>query len=310
MKKPGVYKITNNINGKCYIGKSESNVEGRLEQHRNNYQSNQHLQNSIRKYGLINFSFEVLEYCKREDCWKRERYWIEYYDSMNPEKGFNKTNGGEYKPGIQFSKDTRRKMSENNAMHNPESRARLSESMKGNKNFQGHRHSEETKKKISEKVSGENHGMYGKHHSEEAKRKIGEASRNLVRTEEHRKNISKALKGKRKGYIVISNGEIKKSIHRDELDKYLSEGWEISGPNKGKIQMSNDNNKTYINVDKEDFDYYLSIGYKKYMRPHKTRMTNDGKNYKMILDSEVDSYLNNGYVLWKNRNQKQTFTED
>jgi group I intron endonuclease len=95
----GIYKIENLINGKVYIGQSR-NIEKRWVAHRTrpfNQNSNQYdipLYRSIRKYGLENFSFVVLEETQIEDLDNREKYWIEYYGSHNIEKGYNLTDGG------------------------------------------------------------------------------------------------------------------------------------------------------------------------------------------------------------------------
>lgn len=95
----GIYKIENLINGKVYIGQSK-NIEKRWAAHRtrpfnqNSKQYNSSLYRSIRKYGLENFSFVVLEETLIEDLDDREKYWIEYYGSRNKEKGYNLTDGG------------------------------------------------------------------------------------------------------------------------------------------------------------------------------------------------------------------------
>lgn len=96
----GIYKITNLINNKIYIGQSK-NIEKRWAKHRtgpfnpNNNCYNNALYRSIRKYGLDNFTFEVIEQCKEADLNKKEIYWINYYDSHNEDKGYNLTDGGE-----------------------------------------------------------------------------------------------------------------------------------------------------------------------------------------------------------------------
>lgn len=95
----GIYRIQNKINNKIYIGQSVC-IEKRWEQHRtkcfnpNNDQYNGYFYRSIRKYGLENFSFFVLEECSKEVLNEKEIYWISYYDSSNPEKGYNLTLGG------------------------------------------------------------------------------------------------------------------------------------------------------------------------------------------------------------------------
>lgn len=97
MSKCGIYKITNLINNKCYIGQSVD-IEKRFRQHKNNYDNKNepsydyHLYRSIRKYGIENFKFEIIEECDYEKLNERETYWIDYYDSYN--NGYNETLGG------------------------------------------------------------------------------------------------------------------------------------------------------------------------------------------------------------------------
>ena len=94
----GIYKITNQINGKCYIGQS-TNIHKRWNNHRSAYQNqnaheyNYYLYRAMRKYGIENFTFEVIEECKQSELNKRETYWIDYYDSYK--NGYNLTNGGD-----------------------------------------------------------------------------------------------------------------------------------------------------------------------------------------------------------------------
>lgn len=96
----GIYKITNNLNNKIYIGKS-SVIEDRWQYHKTNYESpsewNKTLYQAFRKYGIENFSFEVIEEMTEEYYHKfsnnREEYWIIFYDALN--NGYNETAGGE-----------------------------------------------------------------------------------------------------------------------------------------------------------------------------------------------------------------------
>ena len=92
MAKCGIYKITNLINNKCYIGQSV-NIENRWQHHRSasrcetNECYNYPLQKAMRKYGLENFSFEILEECKVEELDQKEKYYIQFYQSL--ENGYN-----------------------------------------------------------------------------------------------------------------------------------------------------------------------------------------------------------------------------
>lgn len=94
----GIYKITNTINNKIYIGLS-SNIEERWKTHKKRYkietdkEYEKHLYRSFRKYGLDAFTFEIIEECSVEELANREIYWISYYDSYA--NGYNETPGGE-----------------------------------------------------------------------------------------------------------------------------------------------------------------------------------------------------------------------
>lgn len=89
----GIYKITNLINNKVYIGQS-INIASRWRRHRTDANiKDTPLYQDIRKYGLNNFSFEVIEECTKEQLDERERFWIDKYDSYN--NGYNLTSGGQ-----------------------------------------------------------------------------------------------------------------------------------------------------------------------------------------------------------------------
>lgn len=96
----GIYKITNQINNKIYIGQSRD-IARRWNRHRNgpfNPNNNQYecpLYRAIRKYGIENFTFEVIEECDIEFLNEREKYWIAYYNSFDTMNGYNLTAGGE-----------------------------------------------------------------------------------------------------------------------------------------------------------------------------------------------------------------------
>lgn len=91
----GIYKITNLVNGKVYVGQS-TNIPTRWRRHRaevNNPNNDYPLYRAMRKYGLENFSFEIIEECSKELLDSRERYWIKTLDSYY--NGYNQTSGGQ-----------------------------------------------------------------------------------------------------------------------------------------------------------------------------------------------------------------------
>lgn len=91
-----IYKITNLINGKVYIGKTERSIEKRFKEHLSDSKSdsiNRPLHSAIKKYGFSNFKIELLE--ETEECNEREMFWIKYYNSYDC--GYNATVGGDGK---------------------------------------------------------------------------------------------------------------------------------------------------------------------------------------------------------------------
>ncbi len=82
-------------------------------------------------------------------------------------------------------------------------------SLKGkDSSLYGKHHSEETKKKMSDKHKGELHPLYGKYHSEETKKKMSESGKIKIFTEEHKKNISKANKGENNPKHKLTEKEV------------------------------------------------------------------------------------------------------
>ena len=93
----GIYKITNKINNKCYIGQS-NDIQRRFTQHKSPYEQNRFadkpLYKAIAKYGIENFSFEILEECPIEKLSEREEYYISLYNSLCHQNGYNIRSGG------------------------------------------------------------------------------------------------------------------------------------------------------------------------------------------------------------------------
>jgi group I intron endonuclease len=154
----GVYLISNNVNGKCYVGSTvhlDQRRRGHFSRLANNKHINAHLQNAYNKYGREAFDFEILETIDIDDnikdkLLKREQFWI---DNLKPEYNVLLVAGSNL----------------------------------------GYHHTEETKKKISESTTGvkksEEHakhireGQSGRVLTEEHKAKLSEAAK-------HRKSPS------------------------------------------------------------------------------------------------------------------------
>ena len=94
-----IYKITNDINNKVYIGKTLLDIEKRFSQHKNDSHrvraEARPLYHAMRKYGSEHFYVELVEECPIKELSNREIYWIDFYDSYK--NGYNATMGGEGK---------------------------------------------------------------------------------------------------------------------------------------------------------------------------------------------------------------------
>ena len=89
-----IYKITNLINNKVYIGKTERTVQERWVEHKKKAsQLDLPLYRAMQKYGIDSFNIESIEECDNKEIDKRENYWIKFYNSC--EKGYNCSLGGE-----------------------------------------------------------------------------------------------------------------------------------------------------------------------------------------------------------------------
>ena len=94
----GIYKITNKVNDKSYIGLS-TNIERRFIDHKHlkdcsrNKNKLKILYQAFLKYGIENFDFSIIELCPVEKLSERERYWVAFYDTYY--NGYNATVGGD-----------------------------------------------------------------------------------------------------------------------------------------------------------------------------------------------------------------------
>lgn len=112
-----IYKITNKLDGKCYIGKTSRTIEKRWREHRNQVKSKKtyYLHYAIKKYGEENFTIEII---KELNCLvpahlnHAERYFIKKYKSNDPEFGYNMTLGGDgFEAGHETSRQHRKRIS-------------------------------------------------------------------------------------------------------------------------------------------------------------------------------------------------------
>ena len=94
-----IYRVTNTVNGKVYIGKwSHPTVDHRWRLHKSAAKSGSpyYFHRAIRKYGPDIFKVEVIDRAMTaEELSEKEKFYIASYQSNSPEKGYNMTLGGE-----------------------------------------------------------------------------------------------------------------------------------------------------------------------------------------------------------------------
>jgi group I intron endonuclease len=194
-----IYMTINNENGKRYIGQKKSNVF----LHEKYLGSGKILKQAIELYGKENFSVIMLCECEsKEELNEMEIKYIAYYNAQNDPDFYNICKGGEAGAGGPLFKGHK---------HSDKTKKQMSKNRSGNKNSNYGNHwkmNEAQLKRRSELSSGENNPMYGKQHTEETLRKISEKN-----------------KGRNKGHIRVTNGEINKTISPAELEYYESIGF-------------------------------------------------------------------------------------
>ena len=96
---PYIYKITNLINGKIYVGKTLSTIQHRWKEHcaesKRDKNQNRPLYKAMNKYGIENFTIDLLEEVPESEINNKEQYWIEFLGSFK--YGYNATLGGDGK---------------------------------------------------------------------------------------------------------------------------------------------------------------------------------------------------------------------
>lgn len=161
-----IYKATNKVNGKCYIGQTRHSLEERRNAHyvKARQGIKTHFYSAIRKYGEDNFEWEII--CSASDkktLNELETFYITKFDSIK--NGYNMVDGGDN--NIMDIESVKTKHDEK--MRSAEVRAKISASMKRYR--AEHPFTNEHRRKISEKALGNQHFL-GHHHTEEFKKKM------------------------------------------------------------------------------------------------------------------------------------------
>lgn len=234
-----IYKTTNLINNKIYVGLDSFNNPKYLG-------SGKLLKRSINKYGKDNFKKITLETCSsKEELIEKEIYWIKELNSNDLNIGYNLTSGGEGSFGYIKSKETRKKISETlkelykdknkhpsfGTHHTKEARKKMSETRKELMKVRpdlGWNLTQESIDKMAQtlkdKYKEEGHPMLGKTHNKKTKEKMSNSS--LMYVYEYYNPKGKVIQIKSMNQFCKDNGLNRKHM-RDMMNKKRKEykGW-------------------------------------------------------------------------------------
>jgi len=253
MKTGALYKATNTVNGKCYIGQTMQTILQRKGEHlraafaEKNIRYNGHFYRAIRKYGKKSFEWEILAVGIPIDCLNAEETEaIRLCDSFV--NGYNSHSGGgngrivseetgrkisqankgnKVNLGRHLSREHRRKISLANLgqSRSEEFKKKCSENTKGTNNpMYGKHPSEKTREKLSKARSGKNNPNFGKHWSDETKKRMSDIQKGRHLSDERKAQISRATKGKNNPmYGKHHSLETLKKISQSKKGNLLSE---------------------------------------------------------------------------------------
>ena len=243
-----IYKITNLLSGKIYVGQTRRTIKERTRGHlstANHFEkfNRNGISYAIHNYGWENFKIEILEECNNHlELNEREKFWIKKLNSKTP-FGYNLTDGGAgalgsvSRKGKHLSAEHKAKISasEKGKVLSAETKEKLSKANIGKKA------SVETRKKLS---------IAHSNISDETRKKLSDARKGRIVTEETRKKISLANKGK------IRTPEMRKKMSESHKGKTLSKeqvlkmkaalkGRVVSEETKAKISAANKGKKKH-----------------------------------------------------------------
>lgn len=210
-----IYKSTNKITGKIYIGQTTKSLEQRIKGHLNESKidKNRPFLLSINKYGIGNFVFEIIDSADNlNELNDKEIYWIDFCNSVSP-NGYNVTGGGQGKKMISTNELSKR----------------ISKGLQNSEKWQKTKNSEEYKKKFL----GRNKG---KKFTPEHKEKIWE---------KNKERILKFNKSTSKEWIVVDkeNNIIRMTGKEEYFEKLGMDTGDVS--KMSKILSQGKNRKRY-----------------------------------------------------------------
>lgn len=212
----GIYQIINLVNGKIYVGSSNS-LYNRKKSHlsglRRNIHRNQHLQSAWNKYGEHNFKFEILQIVKDyKSIIGCEQFWINFTCCTDRKYGYNIASNAQHPSlGRTLTEEHKRKISEGTkkALADPKIRLKMSLSNIGSGN-----------------------GMYGKKHSLETKLKYSKKRLGMKASDETKKKMSLSERGELNSNAKLNNTQVKVIRHLCEFktitQKSIAEFFNVS----------------------------------------------------------------------------------
>lgn len=217
-----IYKITNLITNKCYVGFSK-NAAKRFKRHLTLAENgvNRRLYDSIRKHGKENFILEIIATCvTKEEAVELEKFWISELNSLMP-NGYNMTVGGDGGNTLVGWTEEEKK-----ELYTRQANTRI-----------GMKHTEETKEKISK-------AHLGKTMPEEQKLRLSETLKKIGHKPPTIKGKIPWMKGKK------HTEESLKKISSARLGKSYEDLWDISYIEERKAKLrenfSGENNPLYV----------------------------------------------------------------
>lgn len=233
-----IYLITNCQNSKRYVGITKFSLEERFSQH---IKRGFLLTEAIQKYGHHNFSIDLVEEVESaERAYEMEQYYIREYNTKVP-NGYNLTDGGDGIFGWEATEEYRKECSERVKQLHKEKKVGM----------YGKKHSEETKKKMSESLKGKpKPWLVGRKVSDETRKKLSEINKGRVLTEETRKKISE-------NHHDIS-GENNPMYGKKHLPETIEKLREKAKNRPKRMWINNGINEKLINIDEN-----IPMGYNK-----------------------------------------------
>ena len=256
-----LYKITHIKSNRIYIGiHSTDNIDdgyfgcgifhknGEWKKlNRGKYYGTHHIRNAFLKYGKNAFTRDIIKYFDSRDAALKEEKEIVNEEFINDKNTFNNRVGGS---GGNFSKEVRKKISENNPMHRQDVRNKVSAAQKkiwtNDKKLKLSKNNPMKDPEVLKKMSGQNSVWFGRKHKEKSKKKISDANKGRIRTKDQIKSQSESLKKYWNNAERVSQRKIMKGVKKPiDFGKKLSDNW------KDKIEIIDLKSKITYNSLKE-----------------------------------------------------------